>query len=370
MIATRLRHSLYILIVIICLLTILYYNLLLNEQSTSLTISKSSFIQFESNQVHEFSQGFDINKNVLIFVHAQKTGGSDFDRGIIKHLLVQDKKTKQWKKACRNVSTSESFDTFQARRVKFKKFECAQETTSHGYNESRNWYFSRQTFGWSCGLHADFSQIKKCVPKFYPNRNPKHDFRYFTILREPVKRFISEWLHVRRGATWLRKPLSLEQQCLNDHYKKCFKGTKNWSNVTLKEFISCKSNLAKNRQTRMLANFDSKFTTCDYLNQSSIEKDTELLKRAKSSLENQMTFFALNEFQYFSMILFQKTFNDLFRFDEDFKQSNSSLSETILKALDSNIVTQIENINDLDLKLYKFAVNLFFKRLEFHRIFY
>ncbi len=121
----------------------------------------------------------------------------------------------------------------------------------------------------------------------------------------------------------------------------------------------------------MLATFDSQFTTCDYLNNPSAEKDAELLKRAKASLvSNQMAFFALNEFQYFSTILFEKTFGGVFKFDVEFKQSNASLSDSILKKLDPGILAQIERINQLDLNLYKYGVNLFFKRLKFYKIFY
>jgi hypothetical protein len=376
MMVKRLRLVLYTIILAVGLLTIFFYISISSDTATSLqSIAAVSFISFESNKNEQSSAKqtvtFDINKHVLIFVHVQKTGGSDFDRRIVKNLLIHNKSERAWTRACRNVSSKITFDSFQAKKVKFKKYECSRELTQSSGDLTNNWYFSRQTFGWACGLHADFSQLKNCVTSFYPNSLPVRDFRYFTILRDPVKRFLSEWLHVRRGATWIRKPHSDEQKCLNSHYKRCFSGTKTWANVSLEQFMNCESNLARNRQTRMLATFDADFPTCGFLNSPTDEfMDGELLERAKKSLENEMSFFALNEFQNLSAHLFERTFNGLFKFNVEFDQSNSSLSDSILRGLEKEMIERIERVNSLDIKLYKFAVSLFFKRLELYKIFY
>ena len=129
---------------------------------------------------------------------------------------------------------------FLNKKVKFKKYKCQQI--------NHTWYFSRQTFGWICGLHPGYTELKSCVKKFYPYIKNENDFKFFTILREPIKRYISEWQHVRRGATWKSRK---NKKCLNK-YEKCFeKNRNNWQNVSLTEFINCKFNLANNRQTRL-----------------------------------------------------------------------------------------------------------------------
>ena len=66
------------------------------------------------------------------------------------------------------------------------------------------WIFSRYSTGWLCGLHADWTELKDCVAdkmnEVYGER--KRNFIYITNLRQPVQRFLSEWKHVQRGATW------------------------------------------------------------------------------------------------------------------------------------------------------------------------
>ena len=148
------------------------------------------------------------------------------------------------------------------------------------------WIFSRYSTGWLCGLHADWTELKDCVAdkmnEVYGDR--KRNLVYITNLRQPVQRFLSEWKHVQRGATWngiynsytsyslfnshqrflvffpdifyisIRRQSSLrcggrEHSELNT---KCYSG-EDWTNVSLEEFIKCDSNLAWNRQTRMLA---------------------------------------------------------------------------------------------------------------------
>lgn len=70
---------------------------------------------------------------------------------------------------------------------------------------------------------------------------------YLTLLRDPVSRYLSEYKHVQRGATWRMsrhwcagRPASLEE------LPKCYNGTI-WKDVTLNSFADCPHNLAANR---------------------------------------------------------------------------------------------------------------------------
>lgn len=310
--------------------------------------------------LHEITFNLDLNKHVLVFLHIQKTGGSDFDRSIVRHLQVRNRTTQTWQSACEKTDQTSNRSATN-KNIKFKKFTCKRETSNK--NEEINWYFSRQTFGWICSLHPDYTDLKRCVKKFYPNNRPA-DFLFFTVLRDPIKRYISEWQHVRRGATWSRHG---SKKCLIDKYFECFKGANNWINVSIDEFIACKTNLANNRQTRMLALYDNEFSVCDFL---SINQKNEriLLESAKNTLQS-LFYFGLTEYQVFSQRLFEQLLGkNAFKFKKNFIQANNTNAERFVNTLSKETLNRIKELNHLDLELYEYAKNLFFQRLNEDKI--
>ena len=172
------------------------------------------------------------------------------------------------------------------------------------------------------------------------------------------KSYISEWKHVARGATWIRH----KKNCLID-LRAMF-----WcASIALGQFISCKHNLASNRQTRMLAVYDSHLGLCDS-GKSTYEE--ELLRRAKQALKS-MRFFAINEYQHLSQLLFEKTFGrGVFKLNIELEQTNVSFADTFLRNLekDSLLIDEIRKLNNLDMNLYDYAVRLFRERLNFFGI--
>jgi len=51
-------------------------------------------------------------------------------------------------------------------------------------------------------------------------------YLYFTILRDPVQRYISEWKHVQRGSTWISAKLMCNgRQATLQEVPFCFKGS-------------------------------------------------------------------------------------------------------------------------------------------------
>ena len=135
-----------------------------------------------------------------------------------------------------------------------------------------------------------------------------------------------------------------------------------WTGVTLEEFMSCKHNLANNRQTRMLANltlvgcYDHNAIT------DSDERDRILLDSAVENLR-QMAFFGLTERQADSRFLFERTFG--IRFKHEFVQFNNTHAHKA-DITDSEI-TEVQKLNRLDLALYKFASRLFDERIKWAR---
>jgi len=191
---------------------------------------------------------------------------------------------------------------------------------------------------------------------------------YITFLREPLARYLSEFRHVARGATWRDSLLRCNNTNWADILPKCYQDldehgdSADWSGVSLPEFMSCEENLAVNRQTRMLA--DLELVTC--YNTSSMEqglRDKIMLNSAKTNLER-MAYFGLTEEQRVSQYLFEETFS--LEFKVMFEQINKSNthSGTARNSLDPSVEQRILEINHLDVELYKFASSLLAKRFE------
>jgi len=95
------------------------------------------------------TSGFDAKHDVLVFLHAQKTGGSSFGR----HLV-------------RNIAGAGVPAPCVCRRRR-KRCEC-------GDGAGRQWLFSRYSSGWACGLHADWTELHDCVPRYLDKREADH----------------------------------------------------------------------------------------------------------------------------------------------------------------------------------------------------
>lgn len=82
--------------------------------------------------------GFDlIGRDVIVFLHIQKTGGTTFGRHLVKDLNLEN--------PC--VCTK-----------KRKRCDCFRPNT-----DNKQWLFSRYSTGWKCGLHADWTELTDCV---------------------------------------------------------------------------------------------------------------------------------------------------------------------------------------------------------------
>ncbi len=129
--------------------------------------------------------------------------------------------------------------------------------------------------------------------------------------------------------------------------------------MELDEFMSCPSNLANNRQTRMLANL-SLVHCYDVTAMPREERESIMLKSAKDNLQD-MAFFGLVEFQVATQYLFERTFK--LTFIKDFEQyAETHAGEANISVSD---LSRVRQVNNLDLELYKFAKQLFFQRIEF-----
>jgi hypothetical protein len=138
---------------------------------------------------------FDHERDWLVFLHIQKTSGTNLDMGIVKHVMVSKNGTR--KKGCTSFKVikkvlSKFNDKFINRTVKTTEHECKRPA------EPVSWYISwhDRSFGWSCGLHSGLSDMQSCLLKRFPAQHrdsPLENFHFITILRSPIKRYISEW---------------------------------------------------------------------------------------------------------------------------------------------------------------------------------
>ncbi|XP_070158714.1 heparan-sulfate 6-O-sulfotransferase 2 [Polyergus mexicanus] len=276
---------------------------------------------------------FDINAHdVMVFLHIQKTGGTLFGKHLVRDLELQ--------RPC----------SCQRRR---KRCFCFRP------NRNENWLFSRYSTGWKCGLHADWTELTNCVDTELDKiegEGIKRRYFYLTIIRDPVARYLSEFKHVQRGATWR----GARHWCggTQANIPQCYNGS-SWKNVTLEQFMACSYNLASNRQTRMLA--DLSIVGCYNSTLSSTDRDRLMLASAKHNLQY-MPFFMLTEYQKVGQYTFEETFK--MRFAIAFEQHNATLSAATMAILSTEQLDTVRRLNSLDLELYEFAKNLAFQRFK------
>ncbi|NXS27908.1 H6ST2 sulfotransferase, partial [Pomatostomus ruficeps] len=281
-----------------------------------------------------------------------------------------------------------------------------KKCTCHRPGKRETWLFSRFSTGWSCGLHADWTELTNCVPSvvdskkevrlrpsrdalfyftdsakpwfshthpFFPASTQARElnalfssplgrnFYYITILRDPVSRYLSEWRHVQRGATWKASLHVCDGRSpTTEELPSCYTGD-DWSGCSLQEFMDCPYNLANNRQVRMLS--DLSLVGCYNLSVMPEEQRNKvLLDSAKENLKR-MAFFGLTEFQRKTQYLFEKTFN--MNFISPFTQYNSTRASSV--EIDKQTQQRIEALNFLDMELYDYAKDLFLQRYQYMR---
>ena len=302
------------------------------------------------------AQNFDLGTDTLALMHIQKTSGTGWENHILKHLLV--KRQDSWEPACI-----------------YNKRQNRNTCILNNYKKSIYWdrYLSR-----FCDIHADYSELKNCIMKEYNNRIslPVSSSSYFgishfmTFLRDPIQRYISEYEHVKKGATWLKAVRSCKDIAL--YKEKCYKN-ESWKGVSWQEFVNCKYNLANNRQVRMLADYNiigCNVLKCWASNCTPELKhfyEQKLLHSAKHALIG-FAFFGLTEYQKLSEFLFLKTFDDnKFTFSEEINDYKDTIASSSIKGEATSYMENIKKNNHLDIELYKFAKELFFKRVAYYQ---
>ncbi|KAL4220052.1 sulfotransferase [Mactra antiquata] len=274
---------------------------------------------------------FDVETDVLVYLHIQKVGGTVFNQHLIKDLILQ--------KPCQCTGD-----------VLTQPCHC---TNNHG----NIWLFSWFTVGWPCGLHADWTMLHECVDNALNNiegKKRKRRYFYITLLRDPVSRYLSEWRHQQTGQHWEDAKLTCDGKRVSlFDVRPCFQDT--WEDVSLNEFMECRDNLATNRQTRMLANLSK--SECYRRNKMKPEKRAEL--QILSAIENldKISFFGLTKYQQLTQKLFEKTFN--LKFEKEFHTLDDEVND--IRVSEDEFVHIMKYI-ELDVQLYLHAKQMFMAR--------
>lgn len=97
-------------------------------------IPRFNFTTADLNRVVDFNIKGD---DVIVFLHIQKTGGTTFGRHLVRNIQLE------------------------------RPCEChagQKKCTCYRPGKKDTWLFSRFSTGWSCGLHADWTELTRCVP--------------------------------------------------------------------------------------------------------------------------------------------------------------------------------------------------------------
>ena len=313
-------------------------------------------------------------RDSLVFIHIPKTGGSDFLRHLVT--VMRDNLTLCLPEPASLSVTPESGRENRNKKKKKDKTVCLRPNSSENdslpKSSSGPWLISEKTLGWYCGLHPFYSEYKSCisfensVAEERQRFDPTATFHYSTMLRHPVIRYISEYLHVQRGATFSYRHVCRGKGVKDGEMPPCYPGYysgETWKNLTLSWFTSCESNWANNRQTLSVANLE----TLGCFNHDTLtreERERKLLQSAKKNLRK-FSFFGITEYQAESSVLFERTFGLEFGAELEQKPVSMLKSAPMLSSLWTNetVYNRIAEANRLDMQLYLFALELFASRL-------
>ncbi|XP_067670214.1 heparan-sulfate 6-O-sulfotransferase 2-like [Haliotis asinina] len=279
---------------------------------------------------------FDVNKDVFTPLNIPKTGTPALIDHIIHNSDIQPR--------CRFSNG--------------KGYRCLSPTNSTWLLD----YTTEKSQGSLCRPNSDWTELTECVEaRFDENdsRRAQPTYRYITLLRDPLQRFISEFLRTKKLFKWPDMNICQGQFPSQQDLWDCSEGPRN---LTLGRYLSCRSNLAINRQTRMLA--DLRLVNCyNETGMSEEERDRKLLESAKENLLK-MSYFGLTDYQHLSQAVFEKTFH--VKFLSDFEQFN--VTRASKAAIAPSDLERIAKVNHNDVELYIFAKSLLMERARYMNI--
>ncbi|XP_065321368.1 heparan-sulfate 6-O-sulfotransferase 2-like [Gordionus sp. m RMFG-2023] len=234
---------------------------------------------------------FNFDRDILAFVHIQKTGGTEFSSILVHNIQVNPGCS------CRTPNdTNHQLIICLCERPNIKSWEKIINNITEYSGTKRNTIL-----------------------------------RYFvTMLREPMKRYLSEYYQILKGSHWRRQYILCEKEVLIVR-PTCFAHIKKISELTLEDL-------------------------------STEQKNHIMLESAKINLQLGLKVFGITEFMPETIYLFEKVLGISFS-NKELLKNKVSKSEEGSKRLDRDMLIKIAQNNHLDVKLYNFAIKLFRERL-------
>lgn len=331
--------------------------------------------------------------NILVFLHIQRTAGKSFlysigsatqyNKSLCTLIVTSNDITnitnlpKSWRLLCPIANAAYYPTNSSTAHLQWWPHTIKPLTLKELRKQRRMkplpemWFLSEVTYQWPCGIHSFLTAMLPCIEKLYIKRygNRQREYHYFTILRHPVFRYLSEYIYTRQGkANWdivtgvKHCTGALSERTVPECYPGIYRRHP-WYDVSLKTFISCPHNWANNRQVWMLA--DLKHLQCGTNNRSHlnrVEFENSLLESAKKRLES-MAFFGIADYLRESSLLFQYRFNvNLLSLPTDSVHVPNEIVDVVLS--DKKLFDKIVQLNRLDMMLYNHSLNLFRERLK------
>ena len=380
----RLSFLLVVGLVLFVLSSYLYFHISSTEKGIeaskkefTTTIAIENFV-IQSSVVTSLNVS-EYKRGILIFLHIQKTSGKYFLFKVLSQI-------KDGQPMCYKQAKKVIYSNFSNRVGQFicPLNEHLLQTDRRIIYKYKNlppmWLYSERTYGWSCGVHAFYTKLKNCVPALYANRYGNQfvhiQYQYFTVLRHPVVRYINEYTQYKLGkADWgVVTGLKGNKCSINimseETVPECYKGfyyQLPWKYLTLAEFISCPYNWANNRQTWMIADLEEVFCSEPNVTMSKKELEIKLLSSAKRNLKS-MAFFGLAEYLKESAMLFEFQFDVKLRSEVHEKPLETQHYGLLLHDIvtsNRTLYNKIVQLNELDMELYQYALDLFSKRVTY-----
>ncbi len=175
----------------------------------------------------------------------------------------------------------------------------------------------------------------------------EQDYKYATIIRDPIERVISQYYYVKR-------------QTKHHLYKKAFKD----NDFTLAEYVkSGLSNELNNGQVRILigaggfhknlhTKYDIPFGSCK----------PWMLEEAKLNIKQHFVFCGLQEYFDESLVLMKKEFG--WKWDIGYVSQNITHRRKKVLELDNITLKVIRDANTLDIELYEWAKDAFLANVK------
>eukprot|EP00928_Gymnodinium_smaydae_P047267 TRINITY_DN31534_c0_g1_i1.p1 TRINITY_DN31534_c0_g1~~TRINITY_DN31534_c0_g1_i1.p1 ORF type:complete len:382 (-),score=28.99 TRINITY_DN31534_c0_g1_i1:324-1469(-) len=333
-------------------------------------INSNSSISIPGDEVefvqHPVQVAFHPRNSTLVFLHIPKSGGVSFGERLT-NLDVEP----SCKPDPANFIPREAGPWVNDHPLlhpnSMKCFRSNDEKSNQACPALSQWLVSPLTVGWLGGVHPLLSYLEADIRQRLRSAEPCADLafgvHFIAIVRDPISRFFAEfyenydgWEYTHNGRRF-PKPCSAQLPDPLHFYQAAGALAE-----TFPSWLRCESNMAADRQTRILSAEPSSPELVPMYCSGGISREECKLNIAKHTLR-ELSFFGLADARCETELLFYAKFGLKFKGEnrEKTRHRSGRLRFADLKTEEQKLVLQ-RNSNDI--RLYDYAKKLFYRRLE------